>query len=378
MGDNIQCANNSIDIDKIQKGIESLFKENSDVVNSYIVDRYESQRDRLKSFLESPIIPCHIKESKKYDVDNTSYKDKAEIISNTTIMYDKLISAVKDYLDGKISDAISTICDTFFTKKKRPFYREQIKREVYFYRIRENGSYNLYTQREMFHIPFEMRGKASNQRFSLAGYPCLYLGRSIYGCWKETQRPNIDKFNVVALRSIKEFNMLSLTIPNIQTESDLTYNYLMSLPLRLACSLVANSKDDPFKPEYIIPQLVLNCVVKKMKSGDEKDKDYDGIQYTSTIFGSANDRFKNETLLTNYVLPIKESNKIGLCSELTTFFEMSEVKSLINERVTRDAVSVYIPSSCDDYNKYNITEFGQLEENLKNRNKTSYRELETL
>ncbi len=376
MGDNIQCANNGIDIGKIQEGIESLFKEDSDVVNSYIVDRYESQRDRLKSFLESPIIPCRIKKSKKYD--NTSYRDKTEIISETISMYEQIINAVKYYLDGKIDTAISTICDTFFTRDKRPFYWELIKEDVYFYRIRENSSYNLHTQREMFHIPFDMRGKASNQRFSLAGYPCLYLGRSIYGCWEETKRPNIDTFNVVALRSIKEFNMLSLTIPDIQAESDLTYNYLMSLPLRLACSLVANSKNDPFKPEYIIPQLVLNCVVEKMKSGDKKDKDYDGIQYTSTIFGSANDRFKNEALLTNYVLPIKESNKKGLCSELTTFFEISEVKSLINERVTRDTVSVYIPSSCDDYNKYNITEFGQLEETLKNRNKTSYSELAAL
>lgn len=45
---------------------------------------------------------------------------------------------------------------------------------------------------DLFHVPFEKRHLIGNNRFSLSGLPCLYFGSSIYGCWEEMNRPNLD------------------------------------------------------------------------------------------------------------------------------------------------------------------------------------------
>lgn len=48
----------------------------------------------------------------------------------------------------------------------------------------------------MLHLPFPMRGKTGNYRFSIPGIPSLYLGNSSYACWLELGRPAEYKFNV--------------------------------------------------------------------------------------------------------------------------------------------------------------------------------------
>ena len=58
-----------------------------------------------------------------------------------------------------------------------------------FYRVRQLPSIYEVEAKELFHIPISKRGIVKTQRYSIPGYPCLYLGKSIYGCWEEMRRP---------------------------------------------------------------------------------------------------------------------------------------------------------------------------------------------
>lgn len=44
------------------------------------------------------------------------------------------------------------------------------------YKCRENAKLFHFTKDEMFHIPYDKRNLVGNQRYSLSGLPCLYLG----------------------------------------------------------------------------------------------------------------------------------------------------------------------------------------------------------
>ena len=67
------------------------------------------------------------------------------------------------------------------------------KRSTYFFRARFFQDKNDKTYRDMFHIPLNMRGRVSTQRYSSPGYPCLYLGTSVYACWEELLCPVLKK-----------------------------------------------------------------------------------------------------------------------------------------------------------------------------------------
>lgn len=57
-----------------------------------------------------------------------------------------------------------------------------------FYRARVHSGTKKFTYKDMFHIPFSKRGIVQTQRYSFPGYPCLYVGESVYACWEEMHR----------------------------------------------------------------------------------------------------------------------------------------------------------------------------------------------
>ncbi|WP_052675768.1 hypothetical protein [Paenibacillus sp. IHBB 10380] len=62
------------------------------------------------------------------------------------------------------------------------------------------GSNHSLTRQEMFHIPFELKGRAATQRYSIPGLPSLYLGSSCYICWEELHRPDLNTVNRVRVK----------------------------------------------------------------------------------------------------------------------------------------------------------------------------------
>lgn len=110
---------------------------------------------------------------------------------------------------------------------------------------------------EMSHIPFELNHLVSNERFSISGFPSLYLGSSIYVCWEELHRPSFDFASTALFKARQNVKVIDLS------EQD-HYHFtreIFSDCLTLACSLSVNYPKAPFKPEYIIPQLLMQSFV---------------------------------------------------------------------------------------------------------------------
>jgi hypothetical protein len=271
---------------------------------------------KLKLFLEKV---------NSLDIGNI-HEDKdipTEFVKNTQKkIIENLILCIEEYYDGNPFEAYKKL-DVALKNNSKNLY-SIIKQKAYnenesFFRIRLNEKNYAYQKKEMFHIPFELRNRVSTQRFSIPGFPSLYLGRTIYICWEELNRPTIDKIQAVKYKNVKTINLLDLTPPTKDCNNiDELYRFFMTFPLIMCCSVKVKDTSDTFKPEYIIPQLLLQWI-------RNNDEILDGIQYKSTHITS---KFFNENSeLINIVLPVKTSNKNGICKKLASYFESSEVIS---------------------------------------------------
>ena len=209
---------------------------------------------------------------------------------------------------------ISTIDDYVFIKTKDNTYRTsfRVTRGYEYYRVRaaDYESDNIaQNPDELFHISRSKRAVANAGRFSLAGFPSLYLSTMLPLAWQECGYPskyyyskyqyerNYDLFwNECSLDPEKELKLLSLYSPseirywgastkynNFDLWVNVVFRYLRVYPLILACSFVNQSGHVPFKQEYIIPQMLMQWVQRNYSK-------VQGISYftcidTSTLSG---------------------------------------------------------------------------------------------
>ena len=138
-----------------------------------------------------------------------------------------------------------------------------------YYRTRTNDK-SLTQAREMFHTPFELRGLVKTARFSVLGFPSLYLTKNLFTSWEETRRSNIETLYASRLQLQRQIALLDLrlrrsfsTIPTEHKENAVRL-YLRTIPLIIACSIKVKQDTNAFKPEYILPQLILHAVIDEM------------------------------------------------------------------------------------------------------------------
>lgn len=269
---------------------------------------------------------------------NDYFEDISEFTLESIIRRQKHLirqinTAIDYYYNGKPASALNSLNRGLKSKEKNFAYLMYEKRflpETSFYRIRKHKENFPLAADKFFHIPFELRGKVKTQRYSIPGFPSLYLGNTVYVCWEELGRPNINDFQVVRLKNIDSIYVLNLVPP---TEEHITpkrrYSYLMLWPLIFSTSIKVNKQDDTFKPEYIIPQLLLQWVRNK--------EDIDGIVYQTTHIDLNKTKSKGE--FHNIVLPVKENNTKGLCQQLKSKFEMTAATSIqLNELISGNVI----------------------------------------
>lgn len=160
------------------------------------------------------------------------------------------------------------------------------------------------------HRPFEERFLIKEGRFSLPGFPCLYLGGSEEVCEKEVGKGNKGecKFvNQYQIRDDKSIKFLSLAPPINDSLQELL-GFLVLYPLILASQSPKKHSEGVFHEEYIIPQLLMEYV-------RENREDVDGIRYLSSHY------MDGEMLkMMNYVLPVTEIKESGYDEKLMDKF----------------------------------------------------------
>lgn len=298
-----------------------------EIIQNRIFDLPKSQDDdsTFDVFIEK-LLRDYIDLLRKVDDDLVEIENTGHIIDTYVDLLEHIVNgilkAIKEYYNGMPSKAYKTIDDLLSGKIQG--YNENFVRNKYdvgenFYRIRLNNSNYTFSKKELFHIPFEDRGKVLTQRFSIPGFPSLYLGKTLYICWEEMSRPQINEFQTVRLTNKKEISFLDLTPPDLSTNiyRSETFKYFMTWPFIACCSVKVKNSEDTFKPEYIIPQLLLQWI----RNNDKLD----GIRFQSTSINT--DLFKSSGDLSNIVIPVKENKITGYCPSLLNMFESTEVIS---------------------------------------------------
>lgn len=279
---------------------------------------------------------------------------------------DGIIKAITTYLDGKPSGAFDIFYNQVYQKLMKdplPFYSsislpasmlQEDKQKLF--RMRKVYTNGLYRRKDIFHTPYNKRNNIATTRYSIPGFPSLYLSSSIklckeeLNCSIETGRYIVSRFGV----SRKSFNSLKiidlglkpsdfmddfstkdtvdrnkkLTPRSIKRERqtlidqskirnpDLIRRYFLWYPVIAACSYIRLSRNDPFSFECILPQLLMQSVMAGRNDGLTI-----GIRYFSCASVLASD------MGFDYVFPTsgnKSPKDENFCDDLGNTFQMTK------------------------------------------------------
>ena len=311
-----------------------------------------------------------------YDFITFLSNNKELIEDSSGVKFDDAKKSVEDVLDiverthdrfyeGKIREALD-IARSFLWSD---FFIE-LPIDTPLFRARENDSGFLFSKDEMFHIPFDKRYLIGNQRYSLTGMPCLYLGGSPYVCWEELDRPDLNKCNFSIFKNKEVVYVYDLCIPKVFK----SLNDIRRTAIILACSLPANS--DPkykFKEQYVLPQCIFQAIIDKHYNAGEwfaEDTIY-GIRYYSThyltgktdIYSIDSDNDEELRRVENYVFPsLSSSNTGGLSKPLLRAVDYSAPISILNLSI-KDP-TFYLTGDSDEYK---VSLFGAVDDTLRQR-----------
>lgn len=226
---------------------------------------------------------------------------------------------------------------------------------------------NLKTK-DMFHIPLDKRGIVETQRYSVPGYPCLYLAHNVYGCWEEMGRPNFGTVMVSKFVTQKDIKMLDLRVPTRESWKNNMKNCLLIFPIVIASMIQVKNNKDTYKPEYLIPQLLTEWIISKNKDNRGDNKIF-GIMYTSA---HKNDDFLfPDDSYDNYAIPVLTplSGK-KYCKELINYFKLT-APTYYDLEVLRQGERFdggkYGPDGDEKDNNLILSRFGLMEYYLTNK-----------
>ena len=344
--------------------IDELYKELLCIL-PYVTDKDKHFRIRLGNALRQY---CDM--IKVLEIDGKPLSKST--IDSVVHISNKIKAIVKSSMEGLPSRAFAQLHNLLYNKAGNPPI--DIKSTILsysagesFYRIRLMDSVNEVPRKELFHIPLSKRGMVKTQRFSISGYPCLYLGETVYGCWEEMRRPQMYQCAVSRYENREALNFIDLTIP-LKDELK-NHSYLKLLPLIIACMIRVADDEATYKPEYIVPQLLMEWILKNRKYTDNggNKKEIHGIAYISTHHNEEFE-FPEESFI-NYAIPVFSVDlRCAYCKKLCQIFNLSLPTTNDIEKL-KGAYGVEGGRQPRDPKKqrmqnYQNSDFGHLEERL--------------
>lgn len=173
------------------------------------------------------------------------------------------------------------------------------------------------------HFPFQDVRYLQASRFSLPGFPCLYLGSSIQLC-KMEKGMDINKPCLKASFQLREntspLSCIDIVPPTNLEDNNGVFSFLLLYPFYVTCLFEKDKSSTEgqvyFQEEYIVPQLLLSYV--------RENQEIDGIRYLSTYYrqGESIDKY------INYVFPVTQIKDSGYDEKLMNKFEIKEQKEI--------------------------------------------------
>lgn len=260
--------------------------------------------------------------------------------------------SVEQYLNGFPSSAfkemdkiMKNMMETPLKIYKKSCFGDFENDSLDLYRVVSVNENIQYERSRVFHVPYYMRSKVSTSRYSIAGFPSLYLGTSLELCCEEINLKEDKSFTIASRFKFQrnrcisdvEIKVIELAVKpqdfielelysneykgrridrNLLNKKEVKKAYCLWYPLIAACSFIRANKSDPFAPEYIIPQLLMQWIRYKIR---DSYNNLMGIRYFSCA------SMKSSDLGFNYVFPTsgKPGRKYPYCPILMESFKMT-------------------------------------------------------
>jgi hypothetical protein len=298
-------------------------------------------------------------------------------------MGDDIVKVIKLHISGQVEQAYNEFSKILNNNREHLENLTLSINDEVFYRVRYSEK-EITEKKDIFHIPFNLRHLVDTMRYSIAGVPCLYFGNTIYDCWLEMGKPDLNKLYISKFQNTEVVNILDFAItfhtlykrPTIEDQNPKPYSeekmksFLMLYPLVLACSFKKQNENAKFNIEYIIPNMLLQWI------SNEKGH-IDGIRYFSTKM--KHERY--DSIGINTVFPPKKDKDSmeGFCPKLKRIFKFTAPISwsMMNTLPLKEIYSQYnnnigetekILQSVDEVidSHYKMTKFYQIENNIDN------------
>jgi hypothetical protein len=229
-----------------------------------------------------------------------------------------------------IDECLTTVAPDHFAALSSP--HNILESLDFLYRVRR-GKPEKMSRSQLFHIPFDMRHKVRQHRYGVPGLPALYLGGSLYVCWEELQCPDVLSLHVSRVAAVEGANLkvldfgyrpplMAALLEHYQRSGNLNGDnplarfivaYCLFWPLLAASSIRVRFREEPFKAEYIVPNLVLQWIVKT--------RQFDGVRYFSM---NVEENYNDPMACADFVFPVQTSGTSGFCPKLTAAFQLSQ------------------------------------------------------
>lgn len=280
-------------------------------------------------------------------------KEKMPLLSE---LCECIPSVLSKFDDGHIQKAYNESVALF--DKAKPYFFQRLSYSSYngdYYRIRQGDfritdpTYSKQQKMELFHIKRTLRNRIGAYRYSVAGYPCLYLASDSDLAWFECGMPKqfsyckmriteegenalkLVDFSFRPVETISAFNIWVLNARRCGNEEseiiqyyEFLIRYIITYPFAAACSVKVKDRGAKFVQEYIFPQLFMQWI--------RESDDIDGVRYRSSL---KSDLLKYRTAV-NVALPVKSFRADGLDDNLAAKIAISDIGYIdVNKEFTK-------------------------------------------
>ncbi len=331
----------------------SLPNEKPQSIYDFLTRYYAFFNDDLNNLLDSGYFD---------DENSAKLRDAKDLI---TTFFQDILSSLELYLQGYPAEAYFAFAKKMDMIQNHLIYKEITKNsDYYFCRIRKDAGKEW---KDLFHIPFDRRELVKGYRYSVSGFPCLYLtgdggfnssirivddySAALSLAWFECGMPEKFYWSKFRLKSTEPLKILDLTRSPFASVSNRSQVYvsklnkepvdefvlktLITYPLTAACSIVVQNKDAHFASEYIIPQMLLSWV--------RKNANCRGIAYLSNSRLPYARRYN----AFNIVLPPVSKAQSGHCEKLLSEFDVLEPQQVDVTKIFESLKDQY-----DDIKRY--------------------------
>lgn len=287
------------------------YVEDSDRLDLFLKDKYDILLSELQEFIDN------YPSKNMHNLIQSIKKSTNIIITSLNLLSTKNLE--KEKKDEIYENVFNMFKDMETSIRIVSNYYQKFQLTVY-YRARYEERMVLKEQKDLFHRPFEDKKLVNAQRYSMQGFPCLYLGATVYTCYAELGfTKQVENLYVSRVEIPKDYKLITIGLLPYEMKGRLLKDkdidnttlieaYIKMLPLIMACSIKRETTGNSIeKIEYFIPQLLTEWFIKSKNN-------FDGIIYfsNSTFTHSK----KNYRLYQNLVIPTRENKKRGYSEKL--------------------------------------------------------------